>query len=83
MHYSATPVPGPVPQSSLEGAARSRWMRSSSCAGNGCLEVSFGPGTVSVRDSKRSDSPVLTYNHDEWQAFLAGVRKGEFDLADS
>ena len=80
MQNSTLPVSGPVRQSSIEGADRGRWNRSSFCAGNGCLEVAFGPGTVSVRDSKRSDSPVLEYNHEEWRAFLAGVRQGEFDL---
>ena len=83
MHNSATPIPGSVRPPGPEGADRSRWRRSSFCANNGCLEVAFGPGTVSVRDSKHGDSPVLTYNHEEWLAFLAGVRKGEFDLADS
>ena len=83
MHNVPASSSGAASLTAPSGAGRDRWMRSSSCAGNGCLEVAFGPGTVSVRDSKRADSPVLTYNHDEWRAFLAGVRQGEFDLADS
>jgi len=33
-----------------------------------------------VRDTKDGEQgPVLSFTHDEWQAFLAGVDNGEFD----
>jgi hypothetical protein len=34
---------------------------------------------IAVRDSKDLDGPVLTFNAEEWAAFVAGVRDGEFD----
>lgn len=55
------------------------WRRSSLCANAGCVEVSSGTGAIRVRDSKRSDSPILTFDTDEWRVFVAGVKNGEFD----
>ena len=56
------------------------WHRSSRCANGGCVEVArLGPDEFAVRDSKRSDSPVLTYDRQEWDAFIEGVKAGEFD----
>jgi hypothetical protein len=34
---------------------------------------------VAVRDSKNPSGPVLTYTPREWDAFLDGAKKGEFD----
>jgi hypothetical protein len=48
---------------------------------DGCVEVEGLPeGWVAVRDTKDREGPVLRYNPTEWQAFLDGVRGGEFDL---
>jgi hypothetical protein len=57
--------------------------RTSSHTSNGsCVEVEGLPeGWVAVRDTKDPDGPVLRFNPTEWQAFLDGVRGGEFDLA--
>jgi hypothetical protein len=46
-----------------------------------CVEVSIGTNMTFVRDSKLGNaSPVLGFTHDEWAAFVAGVRDGEFDV---
>ena len=37
------------------------------------------PGAVAVRDSKDPEGPKLVFTPDEWRAFAAGVRDGEFD----
>ena len=37
-------------------------------------------GAVAVRDGKDPAGPVLTYTAEEWTAFIAGVRLGEFEL---
>lgn len=37
------------------------------------------PGAVALRDSKDPEGPVLVFTLDEWRAFAAGVRAGEFD----
>ena len=59
------------------------WRKSSYSGGNGgeCVEVADLPdGGRAVRDSKLGDTgPVLRFTPAEWQAFVAGVRDGEFD----
>jgi hypothetical protein len=68
---------------SLAGSMMSSpvWTKSSLSYANGnCVEVSDQPeGTIGVRNSRESEGPVLRFTPDEWQAFLGGVRKGEFD----
>lgn len=59
-----------------------RWRTSSFSGGNGngCVEVAFLPsGAVAVRDTEDRELPAHRYAIVEWQAFLAGVRAGEFD----
>lgn len=60
------------------------WRKSSACGTNACVEVattSYGETTrVAVRDSKNPHHPALLFTHAEWQAFVAGVKNGEFDL---
>jgi Domain of unknown function (DUF397) len=56
------------------------WRTSTFCDLNGCIEVTLLDGRVAVRDSKDRAGPVLVFSANEWEAFLAGVRTGEFDL---
>lgn len=58
-----------------------RWVRSSRSTNNGqCVEAAAtGDGGVQLRDSKDPDGPVLTYTAAEWEAFIDGCKKGEFD----
>jgi hypothetical protein len=58
-----------------------RWRKSSYSSSNGCVEVAFVGGKVAVRDTKDRQGPVLLFTAHEWEAFLAGARDGEFDLA--
>ncbi|MFF5294902.1 DUF397 domain-containing protein [Paractinoplanes globisporus] len=65
--------------SDLSGAV---WHKSTRSGGNGgdCVEVAVNlPEVVAVRDTKDRDGGALTFSHVEWQAFLDGVRDGEFD----
>ncbi len=57
------------------------WTKSSLSLSNGnCVEVASMPGDhIGVRDSKDAEGPVLRFTPDEWNAFLGGVRNGEFD----
>ena len=57
------------------------WIKSSLSFSNGnCVEVaSLSDGEVGVRDSKDPSGSVLRFTPGEWQAFLGGARKGEFD----
>jgi Domain of unknown function (DUF397) len=56
------------------------WHKSARSGSAGCVEVATLDRAVGVRDSKDRQGPVLVFRHDEWNAFLAGVRDGEFDL---
>jgi len=58
-----------------------RWFKSSHSGANGCVEVAHLPeGGVAVRDTKDRAKVPHFYTRDEWQAFLAGAKSGEFDL---
>lgn len=51
--------------------------------GGNCVEagpLSDGTERVAVRHSHRPDAEVILYTRTEWEAFLAGVRNGEFDF---
>jgi hypothetical protein len=61
-----------------------RWRKSSYSANGGasCVEVASNlPGLVAVRDSKDRGGPSLGFAPEEWRAFIAGAKAGEFDLA--
>jgi Domain of unknown function (DUF397) len=57
------------------------WVKSSLSFANGnCLEVAdLGGGAVGVCNSRDPEGAVLRFTADEWQAFIGGVRNGEFD----
>jgi hypothetical protein len=52
----------------------------SGAVNNNCVEVGFVTTEVLMRDSKDPNGPVLHFTPDEWRAFIAGVKDGEFDL---
>lgn len=53
------------------------WRTSSSCSAGGCVEVAITPGLVQVRATGQDDA--LDFTCAEWDAFIAGVKNGEFD----
>jgi hypothetical protein len=69
------------------------WRKASYSGGNGggCVEVTATRDTADVphkagedllyllRDSKDPDGPKLAFTTSEWDAFIAGVKDGEFD----
>lgn len=58
------------------------WRKSTySCTGN-CVEVAYVDNHVAVRDSKDRSGPLIIFTPAEWDAFLSGVRDGEFDLTE-
>ena len=72
------------------------WRRSSRCGESGqCVEVAWHRACTSashcvevarsdrvmMRDSKDPDGGVLAFDPADWEAFLAGLRAGEFDRA--
>jgi hypothetical protein len=55
------------------------WRKSSHSSLNGCVEVAKVGRYVAIRDSKNRQGPALLFTPIEWQAFLLGIRDGEFD----
>lgn len=45
-----------------------------------CVAVKVTSDSVLVRDTKDPAKTTLSYSHGEWDAFLKGVKSGEFDL---
>jgi len=57
------------------------WCKSTRSGVNGnCVEVARLKDTVAVRDSKHPMGPTLVFTPAEWEAFIDGAKKGEFDL---
>lgn len=55
---------------------------SSFCSMGSCVEVGRTPdGAVLVRDAKDRAQQALAFTAEEWTAFVAGVKAGEFDFA--
>lgn len=70
-------VPNGVRASSL--AVHWTKSRYSNAEGN-CVEVaSLADGAVAIRNSRDPHGPALVYTPAEIEAFLAGVKDGEFD----
>ncbi|WP_436525417.1 DUF397 domain-containing protein [Actinoplanes sp. HUAS TT8] len=57
------------------------WKKSTRSSGNGaCVEVAIVAEGVAVRDTKDREGGILQFTHEEWTAFIAGAKNGEFDL---
>ncbi|MDF5753957.1 DUF397 domain-containing protein [Spongiactinospora sp. TRM90649] len=56
------------------------WLKSSYSGGGNCVEVSVASGAIGVRDSKQPGGALLRFTAEEWNAFVVGVKAGEFDL---
>ena len=61
---------------------RLEFRSSSRSAGGACVEVarSARDRSVTVRNSRLREQFALTFTDQEWAAFLAGVKAGEFDF---
>ena len=63
----------------------SNWFKSSYSANIGqCVETRFNPewaieNTVLVRNSKSPEGSFVMFTKEEWEAFIVGVKDGEFD----
>lgn len=58
-----------------------KWFESSRSSGDGaCVEVAITSEGVAVRDTKDRDGGTQLYTPEEWRAFVAGVKDGEFDI---
>lgn len=60
--------------------SRAVWRKSAKTQANGqCVEVARLGETIGVRDSKDPSGPMLCFTLSEFEAFLDGAHKGEFD----
>jgi len=57
------------------------WIMSSRSSGNGgsCVEARRHAGLVEVRNSKNPEAGTVRFTTLEWDSFLDGAKKGEFD----
>ncbi|MEV1286955.1 DUF397 domain-containing protein [Micromonospora sp. NPDC049679] len=55
------------------------WRRSRRCDSNTCVEVASAGAAVAMRDGKDPDGVILVFSRDDWAAFVAGLRAGDFD----
>ncbi|MEV0455106.1 DUF397 domain-containing protein [Catellatospora methionotrophica] len=46
---------------------------------NACVEVAEVPVGMAVRDSKDPSGPALIFITVEWNAFVSGVKAGDFE----
>ena len=44
------------------------------------VEVAFVDDLIGLRNGADPHSPVLVFTQDEWDAFVAGAKDGEFDV---
>lgn len=45
-----------------------------------CVKVAHKDGTIAIKDSKNPQQGALYFNKGEWEAFVSGVKNGEFDF---
>lgn len=57
------------------------WMKARKSGGNGgaCVEARRQSGAIEVRNSKSPEAGSVHFTLEEWDAFLDGAKKGEFD----
>lgn len=59
----------------------STWRKAKASNTGNCVEVRASSTHIEVRDSKDPSGALLRFTPAEWDAFLDGARKGEFDLS--
>lgn len=65
---------------SSQGCVEVQFIKSTYSGTDGsCVEVAASPEQILVRDSKDKEGAVLTFNPEEWTAFILGAKAGEFD----
>jgi len=64
----------------IERTEHVRWRRAEGCASNACVEVGVLGEHYLIRDSKNPETEPLRFNRQEWMAFLAAARAGDFDF---
>jgi len=55
------------------------WRTAVKSSSGACVQVARRDGTIMIAHSKCPGGPVLAYTLQEFDAFLDGAKKGEFD----
>jgi hypothetical protein len=55
------------------------WRTAAKSGGGNCVRVARRDDVIMIADSKRPSGPALSYTLQEFDAFLDGAKKGEFD----
>jgi hypothetical protein len=64
----------------MKGRALTEFRTSSFCSLGDCVEIGrSASGEFLLRDSKSREGEPLVFTREEWAAFVAGVKAGEFD----
>jgi len=67
-----------MPPSHPGAAGELSWRTARQCDGGTCVRVAPYEGKILIGDSKNPDGPLFSSSRDEWNAFVARVRRGEF-----
>ncbi|WP_229400734.1 DUF397 domain-containing protein [Micromonospora okii] len=73
-----------TPSALARQLAGAPWRTSTRSQTSNCVEVAplgGGPAAVALRDSKDRGGPVLLFERAGWQGFIAGTKRGQFDLS--
>lgn len=63
-----------------ETAESAAWFNNSDDNGGSCVDVALpSTGGALLRDSTQPTAAAMSFNDDEWDAFIAGVKAGKFD----
>ncbi len=67
--------------SESDGSTKIEYVRSTYSAGVNCVEAGRDPvdGSIALRNSRRPADPPHRFTPSEWDAFVAGVKAGQFD----
>lgn len=61
--------------------SRAEWRRANPDPSVDVVEVAFVDDLICMRNSADPEGSVLVFTRAEWEAFVAGVHSGEFDVA--
>lgn len=58
------------------------WRKSLASGASDCVIVAAREGVVYVANSKNPTVPAICFTASEWDAFIVGVKLGEFDFSE-
>jgi predicted secreted Zn-dependent protease len=60
-------------------SADTPWRKATKSGAGNCIRVARRDNLIMISDSKNPAGPILSYTLSEWDAFLDGAKRGEFD----